>query len=336
LPATGPYMIELHRKGRPLTLVRNPYFRQWSADAQPSGYPDRITFSKGADPQSAVHLVHAGKADIAPDLLALSKAQLAQLRARYPSQLRLSPSPSTDWLFLNTKVPPFDDVRVRRAVNDAFDRHAYHALQGLGYAPTCQILPPDYPSYRKTCLYGSGGPAAVAAARRAVQQAGLSGARVTVWWPSLGQAQGRFMVRLLNSIGLRAHLRVVSVAAGVGTYFQRIGDPRAHAQIGYYGWVSDYPSDTGFLPPVFSCGTQNVSHFCSPAVNRLFAKAEVVQAENPAAAPALWQQAERAVLLQAPIVPTDNPKDVSFVGKGVGNFQFHPEWNVLLDQLWLK
>jgi ABC-type transport system substrate-binding protein/class 3 adenylate cyclase len=339
LPATGPYTITSYRKGHSLTLVRNPYFRQWSADAQPAGYPNRITFSflpNSAGLEWAIDLVKAGKADIAPNVLALSKAQLETLRTGYPSQLRLRPGLSTDFFFLNTSLPPFDDVRVRRAVNDAFDRHAYEALQGPGYASTCQVLPPDYPSYRRTCPYTSGGPAAVAAARRVVRSAGLSRERVTVWMPSAGVLQGRFMVHLLNSIGLRARLKVVSIASGIDAYFNSIGNPNTRPQIGYFGWIADYPSVTGFLPPILSCASDNVSRFCDPAIDRLFAKAEAAQAENPAAAPALWQQAERAVLLQAPIVPDDNPQNVAFVAKHVGNFQYHPEWGVLLDQLWLK
>jgi peptide/nickel transport system substrate-binding protein len=335
LPATGPYTIASYRKDHSLTLVRNPHFRQWSADAQPAGYPNRITFSflpDSAGPESAVDLVRAGKADIAPDLLALSKAQLESLRTHYPSQLRLRPVPSTDYFFLNTNLPPFDDVGVRRAVNDAFDRHAYAALQGPGYAPTCQVLPPDYPSYRRTCPYKSGGPAAVASARRVVRSAGRNGASVTVWMPSPGVVQGRFLVRLLDSIGLRARVKTVPIA----DYFSRVGDPRTRAQTGYGGWIADYPSDTGFLPPILSCNSHNnVARFCDQAVDRLFVKAEAAQATDPAAAPALWQQAERAVLLQAPVVPVDNGQSVAFVAKRVGNFQYHPEWDVLLDQLWL-
>ena len=144
------------------------------------------------------------------------------------------------------------------------------------------------------------------------------------------------MVHLLNSIGLRASLKVVSIASGIDAYFNRISNPSIRPQTGYYGWIADYPSVTGFLPPILSCASNNPSKFCDPAIDRLFAKAEAAQAENPAAAPALWQQAERAVLLQAPIVPTDNAQSVAFVGKHVGNFQYHPEWGVLLDQLWLR
>src|SRR4029077_10073254 len=114
-----------NRRGHSFTLIRNRYFRQWSADAQPAGYPDRMTFTDNTRPESSVHSVEAGKADIAPILLGLPKAQLRSLATRYPSQLRLSPTPSTDWFFLNTKVSPFDNLEVRRAVNAAFDRQAY-------------------------------------------------------------------------------------------------------------------------------------------------------------------------------------------------------------------
>ena len=144
------------------------------------------------------------------------------------------------------------------------------------------------------------------------------------------------MVHLLNSIGLRARLKVVDITKGIDAYFNAIGDPSTRPQIGYTGWIADYPSVTGFMPPILSCNSHsNVARFCDQAVDRLFVKAEAAQATDPAAAPALWQQAERAVLLQAPLVPTDNGESVAFVAKHVGNFQYNPEWGVLLDQLWL-
>ena len=94
-PGTGPYMIASYRKGHSFTLVRNPYFRQWSADAQPAGYPERITFSDSAGSESAVHSIETGKADIAPFWGCRGwQAQLAEL-TRDPSQVRLSPIPST-------------------------------------------------------------------------------------------------------------------------------------------------------------------------------------------------------------------------------------------------
>jgi YVTN family beta-propeller protein len=46
VPGTGPYRISQYRPKRSLTLVRNPYFRQWSYAAQPAGYPEVIRFQQ--------------------------------------------------------------------------------------------------------------------------------------------------------------------------------------------------------------------------------------------------------------------------------------------------
>jgi len=342
-------MVTGYRKNRLVTLGRNPQFHEWSVDAQPRGYPDKFEFvfrPNGSDEMPEVRAVQDGKADVVPDVTVppISRQQLAALAARYPSRLRLAPTATTSSFFLNTRVPPFDDVRVRRAVNYAFDGRGFVATLGPDSGPpTCQILPPNYPSYKRTCLYGSGGPAGLAHARSLVRGAGKVGAAVIVWTPAPGARQARFMVELLNRIGLRAQLRTVREGAPI-PYFALASDPRNRMQMGFNGWVADFPSAAGFLPPQFSCDSfsedpqqnSNLSEFCDPAIDRLFAKARAVQAQNPAAAAAFWQRAERALLRQAPLVPTFNPANVAFLRPGIGNFQFNPQVRVLFDQLWLK
>jgi peptide/nickel transport system substrate-binding protein len=349
VPATGPYVIAAYRKGRSLTITRNPMVRQWSVDAQPDGYPDTITwkFRRTSDSLPQARAVEHGDADVAPSLSAppLTKQQLTVLATRYPSQLHLSATAATDFFFLNTRVSPFDDVRVRRAVNYAFDRQALARLLGLGFAPTCQILPPDFPGFRRTCPYGSGGSAGLERARRLVRSSGKAGTAVTVWGLSSRATDGRFMVGVLRSLGFRTKLRTIPPIPDAGPYFNHILDSRTHTQAGWSGWVSDFPSAAAFLPPLYSCAAfvqaspqtnQDPSEFCDRSVDRLFSQALAAQAQNPAAASALWQRAERAVLARAPIVPTYNQQDVSFVSKRVGNFQYNPQWRVLLDQLWVK
>jgi YVTN family beta-propeller protein len=113
--ATGPYRIaEYEPKAKKIRLVRNPRFREWSADAQPEGFPDSISYSwqyAFDDPSSRVRAVARGRSDIAvaagPQL---AKDELEQLAARYPSQLHLSTAFNTEYFFLNTRVAPFDDV----------------------------------------------------------------------------------------------------------------------------------------------------------------------------------------------------------------------------------
>ena len=53
LPGTGPYKISQYRPNASLTLVRNPYFRQWSYAAQPAGYPRRDPVRAGGRPRAS-------------------------------------------------------------------------------------------------------------------------------------------------------------------------------------------------------------------------------------------------------------------------------------------
>ena len=55
------------------------------------------------------------------------------------------------------RMPPFDDVRVRRALNLAVDRAKVERLIGLGAPPTCQILPPNFPGYVPTAVHARTG-----------------------------------------------------------------------------------------------------------------------------------------------------------------------------------
>ena len=65
-------------------------------------------------------------------------------------------------------------------------------------------------------------------------------------------------------------------------------------------------------------------------------RASSLQTPDPPAATLLWQEVERELLAQAPVVPTDNRLGVYFVSERVGNYQYHPQWGPLLSQLWVK
>jgi peptide/nickel transport system substrate-binding protein len=150
IPSTGPYTIESYVPRRLLTLVRNNHFRSWS-ERRPNGYPDEIIWRIGVRPDQAVREVIHGKAD----LTMVPADRLEELAARYPRRLHLIPQHATVFVFLNTRRAPFDDIRVRQALNYAVDRRKMADLHG-GPAvaqPTCQAVPPTVPGYRRYCPY---------------------------------------------------------------------------------------------------------------------------------------------------------------------------------------
>jgi ABC-type transport system substrate-binding protein len=142
LPATGPYMTASFASNRTWVLVRNPWFHEWSRDAQPAGFPDRIVL-KAAPPDQVAALEH-GAADA---LLAPPLEKVDELARRYANQVHIDPAGATFPFVMNTRIPPFDRLAVRRALNYAIDRNRIARLTGssLTAQPTCQVLPPNGP-----------------------------------------------------------------------------------------------------------------------------------------------------------------------------------------------
>jgi len=132
LPATGPYKISGYQKKGLVVLVRNPRFHVWSVAAQPDGYPDRIVERFRYTGPSAIRAVERGTADVTADGFDQTwpPALAASLQTRYSSQLYPEPQLTILGLWLNTRLAPFNDVRVRQAFNLAVDRSRLAQING--------------------------------------------------------------------------------------------------------------------------------------------------------------------------------------------------------------
>jgi len=340
LPTTGPYRIASYRPGHELRLVRNSSFHEWSQAAQPDGYADAIVWRLGIQPQDAVTAIERGRADWMLDLDALPADRRSEVETRFASQLHEQPLLATDYFVLNTKVRPFDDARVRRALNMALNRRAIVALYGgpAAAAPTCQVLPPEMGGYRRYCPYRYD----LVRARRLVAASGTRGAKVLVWdtrAPAIAYEEGVAVVRALRRLGYEGRLKIVS-----DSFFQRVvGRGSTHAQVISGGWGADYPSASDFIELKLSCREyrpqsdfNNNIGFCDPAVDRQIDRAIALQVARPAEANTLWAKIDHELADRAVWLPTVTPKTADFVSKRVGNYQFHPLWGVLVDQLWVR
>lgn len=352
LPATGPYVIARYQPKRLLRLSRNPHFREWSKAAQPDGYPDDILFEIGGTPDDAIDDVTRGKADLfttSHSQTPPSKERLAAIKTRYASQVHTNPQAATIAIFLNTRLAPFDRVDARRALNYAADRRtAVEATGGPDAAqPTCQVLPPSFPGYRPYCPYSAGTTTPgtwsapdLAKARALVAASGTRGMKLTFWSLSDLGAIGPYAVNLLRSLGYRVSMKVLSGE----DYFVTAFNSRMKAQIGTFIWISDYPAASGFFTPLFTCASflpaspnnRNAAAFCEPRIDRQIANATAEQVANPDAARRVWERIDSQIVDEAPLVPLVNPKAIEVLAKRVGNYQYSPQYGVLVDQLWVR
>jgi YVTN family beta-propeller protein len=138
VPATGPYRIASYNPASALLLVRNQRFREWSRAAQPAGYPDRILVRLGLSGARGAALVDVGKADLM-NAVGMITGDRESFLIHHPGQVHINPQLNTGFLFLNVTAPPFNDGRVRRALNFALDRGQIATADGgaIAATPTC-------------------------------------------------------------------------------------------------------------------------------------------------------------------------------------------------------
>ncbi|MDZ4159314.1 MAG: ABC transporter substrate-binding protein, partial [Anaerolineaceae bacterium] len=207
LPAYGAYVLKNWQPGESLTLIKNPF---WIGNQHtPPATIEQIQWL--ALPAGAkLAAFTAGRVDVAP----IQPDELAGLR-QYPSLVeRLMPvahPAGTEFYLFNTRLPPTDDRRVRRALSLTIDRDALAAYASDGSIPAVHFLPP--------------GVGAVAATGGTGYDAGVSR-----YDPELAR---ELLNQYLNSKGLTASQLTLTLAVPSGeTHHKR-------AQIIQAGWQQE-------------------------------------------------------------------------------------------------
>ena len=351
-PGTGPYKLASFDAKRGVRLVRNPRFRVWSQDARPDGAADQIVVKVRPEEQldAQVRAVEHGQSDvvIARRIFGsgLSPKEIRALTTRGAGRVYTDASPLLEYMWLSILDPPFDKLGVRRALNYAVDRDRVAELAGGANLAqsTCQLVPPGFPAYKPSCPYtarpGQGGEyngPDLVRARRLIARSGTKGMKVTVWTYGVKRAYGAYFSSLLQRLGYRSTLRVV--APDYWTYDDAVVDPRNHAQMGINAWQADIAVPSNFAVPFLCEGGgpdpvgNRTRHLCDRGID---AQAAAARRATGAESNALWQKLYERIEATAVAVPLVNRREVTLVSDRVGNFQHHPMWGTLLDQLWVR
>jgi peptide/nickel transport system substrate-binding protein len=343
-PGTGPYKWVQYSPTKQIKLVRNTFFKEWSADAQPAGNSDVIVQKFGFSPEAQVTAVENDQADWMFDQPPPDR--LGELSSKYADRVHINPLTAIWYFAFNTRIPPFNNLKARQAVNYATDRNALVKLYGgpkLG-VPTCQILPPNFPGYVPYCPYtknpGSGkwtGPD-LQKAKQLIAASGTKGAAVKVntTTNTVDKSLGLYFVGLLNSLGYKASLQALSPAIQY-PYAQNSSN---NPQFAYSSWYQDYPAASDFLNILLGCGSfhpksnasPNIAEFCDKGIQAQMDHAGQVGITDPDSANKIWAQVDHQVTDQAPWVAMFNPKYIDVLSSRVKGYQFSPQWYFLLAQ----
>ncbi len=348
IPGTGAYYFAKYDPNRELVLKRNPYFKVWSAAAQPQGYPNEIDMVFGNTVESEVTQVENGQGDWVFD--PLPSDRLSELSTKYAKQLHVNPLTAIWYLPMNVNIAPFNNVKARQALNYAIDKNAVVKLFGGTQLaqPACTILPPGFPGHVNFCDYQKGtganykGPD-LAKAKALVAASGTKGDKVAivVQTDPVNEAVGQYVQSVLNSIGYKATVKPISA----NIQFTYIQNTKNKVQISLSQWYQDYPAASDFLKILLSCSTFhpnsdnsiNIAGFCNKTMDAKMNQAEALQVSNPTKANQIWGQVDQTMMgTYAPWVPLFTPKQIDFVSSRVGNYQFSKQFYMYVDQLWVK
>jgi YVTN family beta-propeller protein len=341
VPGTGPYRI-VSVSSSAIRFARNPFFHEWSHAAQPDGNPDAIVVSYSPSHAATVASIIAGKADWTFDLI--PPAELRELLLRHPALLHSNPAPLVEFLPLNTHVAPFNDVRVRWALNLALDRRRIVDMYGgpTVATPTCQPLTPSIPGFRRYCPYtrdprpdGQWSAPDLNRARALVAASGTRGERVDVWGTTdevaIPRQEPAYVASVLRSLGYRTHLHLAP--------FSQITSPiRRRFQLSVDGdWSAEYPDPDSYIPRFFGCGGGlSNGYYCNHRLDRQMREASQLELQSPLRAEATWTAVDHRLTDQAVWAPTVDLRAVELVSPRLGNYQFNPIWGFLADQVWLR
>ena len=141
---TGPFLMESFIPDERMVLVRNPDYWQAGADGRPLPYVDRVIVTAGWDDAARLAALMGDEADV----LTPGEGIIPMLR-RYPDRIdvRTYVTGFVTPLVMRVDVPPFDDVRVRRALKWVQDRERIRALvMPLGPLGHDHLIPPSDPA----------------------------------------------------------------------------------------------------------------------------------------------------------------------------------------------
>jgi peptide/nickel transport system substrate-binding protein len=346
-PTTGPYMFASYDPNKELKMVRNPYFKEFSADAQPDGYPDEIDFAFGLQDEAEVTAVLNGQFDWMFDEKPLDR--LSELGTKHQDLVHVHPLIAYYYMPLNTRLPPFDNLKARQAVAYAVDRAAVVKLFGgpnLG-APLCQQLPAGMPGYEPYCPFtvnpGTKWTAPdLAKAKQLVEESGTKGQQVTLISSDkvVEKSIGEYLTSVLRSIGYDAQLKPISS----NIQFVYIQNTNNKVQASLTDWFQDYPAPSDFIYILFGCdsfheasdSSINIAGFCDKSIDADMKAALTKAVTDPKAANVMWSAIDKKVTDDVAAVSLFQPKYVDLISARTKNYVWSDQIHMLFSQAWVK
>ncbi len=302
---TGAFKLADWTIGQSLTFEKNAEY--WR-DGIP--YLDSVRFEVGQEPIVALLRLQNGEVDVPGD--GIPPAKFVEVMADPEQAARVVEGGQlhTGYITLNTQIPPFDNVDVRKAVNMAINKERITQIINGRAVPATQPLPPSMPGYTEGYEGYAFDPEG---AQALLAEAGFADGFETELFvmntdpnPRIAQA----IQQDLAQIGIDASIQSLAQANVIAAGGEADQAPMIWS--GGMAWIADFPDASNFYGPILGCagavqGGWNWSWYCNEELDAMAAEADSVT--DPARVDerlAMWSDVYMAIMEDAPWVPVFN------------------------------
>jgi glutathione transport system substrate-binding protein len=324
---TGPYKFESWTQGGDLKVTKN-------ADYWEKGQPklDSITFTPVPEDGARVAKLQTGEADM---IFPLPTVQVKKLDGKNAIDVKTDPSIYQMYMSMNTMSKPFDNPKVRQALNYAVDKQAFLAiaLDGQGVDDS-SVIAPEVQFSEKQSPYTYN----VDKAKQLLKEAGYADGFTATLWTSNNSARikaGEFLQQQLAQVNVK--LKVVPMESGtMSSKIWSVEDPaKAEIQLYYGGWSPSTGDADWALRPLlggssFPPVSYNTAYYKNAEVDRLIQ--EGLKTTDASERKSAYSAAQKLIWNDAPWVFLGSPNNVYGVKSYLKNAFLSPDGTMDLSR----
>ena len=302
---TGAFIMKEWKLGQHVVYERNPDYYKTDLPRL-----DRIVFEVGQEPTVALLRLQRGEVDILGDGIPPARFLQVKNDPKNADLIIEGGQLHTGYVSMNVRMKPFDNVKVRQAVNMAINKERICKIINNRAVPANQPLPPAMPGYDKNY---KGYPFDPAKAKAFMAEAGYGDGVTTELYanntdpnPRIAQA----IQRDLAEIGIKAEIKTLAQSTVIAAGGEEDQAPMIWS--GGMAWIADFPDPSNFYGPILGCGGAvkggwNWAWYCNEELDELAAKADAMS--DPAKAKEreeLWRSNFIKLMEDAPWAPVFN------------------------------
>ncbi|MEI2386629.1 ABC transporter substrate-binding protein [Breoghania sp. JC706] len=313
---TGPFQFVAYQKDAVIRYKANPDY--WKGKEK----IDDLVFAITPDASVRYEKLKAGECHIMPYP---NPADLEAMRADTSINLMEKAGLNIGYMAYNTQMPPFDNPKVRKALNMAMNKKAIieAVFQGAGQVAKNPI-PPTMWSYNDAVKDDPYDPEA---AKKMLEEAGVKDLSMKVWAMPVQRPynpNARRMAEMIQSDFAKVGVKVEIVSYEWGEYLKRSSDVKRDGAA-LLGWTGDNGDPDNFLAVLLGCdgvGGSNRSQWCYKPFDDLIYKAKIVS--DKAERTKLYEEAQVIFKEQAPWATIAHSTVFMPVAKNVTGFVQDP------------